>query len=286
MSIFTPLALVLALSLWAAPAAEAATPVATAKEDAVRKINLSGRQRMLSQRIAQAACHATIGVNADEAGRRLAEARQLFGETLTALRRGDPGMGILAEDEASVLSALNEVDGLWGDFSAAANQAATDRGAFDTVAGQNVDLLKRSDDVVKALVAAKGAGTVSADLAVTIDVAGRQRMLGQRIAKGACFVALGIDGAATELAAAIALFEASHEALIVGDLEAGIVPAPMADILNRLAAVDSIWTGVRDIALRAGGGETPSNDDLSRLSEAMDDLLREMNAAVTLYEDG
>lgn len=269
-----------------APAAPAANPEPiTARQDAVRKINLSGRQRMLSQRIAQAACHAEMGVDRDANLRILAEATGLYHSTLQALRNGSDEMGILPEKDPSVIAALDAVGEIWPAFrDATEGVRLSDTGALDAIARTNTALLARSNDVVQALVASRGDAVVAADLAQTIDVAGRQRMLSQRIAKGACFVARGIDGAAAELIDSIALFEASHAALLGGDADRGIVAAPFDELLAQLMIVDAGWADLRDAARRASGGQALSTADLSVLSKGLSDLLREMNTAVGMYE--
>ena len=64
--------------------------------------------------------------------------------------------------------------------------------------------------------------------ALAIDVAGRQRMLSQRMSKNVCLVGSGInvDAAKAELAATAQVFATSLFALRDGMVQAGINPPP------------------------------------------------------------
>ena len=93
----------------------------------------------------------------------------------------------------------------------------------------------------------------SADTGV-VNVAGRQRMLSQRITKFALSVAQGEEKAKDGLSAASALFDKSLKGLIDGDPELRLPPAPQ-DLRPLLSALQAEWapfyTAVRAIEAQA-----------------------------------
>ena len=80
-----------AVALPPAPPAQAETLIGA--EAAKRKINLAGRQRMLSQRMAMLACMADSDVQTENALARADAAHDLFDRTLQGLRFGDEELG-------------------------------------------------------------------------------------------------------------------------------------------------------------------------------------------------
>ena len=88
---------------------------------------------------------------------------------------------------------------------------------LDAVYAQNVPLLKKSNAAVSAYTdAARTAGAAVAGS--VLDVAGRQRMLTQKMSKEAAFIGLNINKDATlsALSATFLLFEASHVDIVRG----------------------------------------------------------------------
>ncbi|CAE8743624.1 unnamed protein product, partial [Polarella glacialis] len=102
----------------------------------------------------------------------------------------------------------------------------------------NVALLKTSNVVVGQLVdAAKAAGSVAPGLVVAI--AGRQRMLIQRMCKEALLVGLGFDATANlaNLKSTSSLFGASHSGVIMGAEWASLVVCCLLFVIRCLLFV-------------------------------------------------
>lgn len=81
------------------------------------------------------------------------------------------------------------------------------------------------------------------ELSQRIDVAGRQRMLIQRIARASCFALSQIDGQnhATMAADSILHFEMSQSLLRSGDRAKGFLAEDSELVIQRLNDVDAIW---------------------------------------------
>lgn len=112
----------------------------------------------------------------------------------------------------------------------------------------------------------------------TINVAGAQRMLSQKMTKEALLLREGaIERAALE--ATIAQFAQAHQALLKGDALRNISVIKAPPIQAQMALVGQLWQTFRGQLERlAGGGEV----ELAALENASTTLLREMNKAVAL----
>ncbi|MEH6825600.1 MAG: methyl-accepting chemotaxis protein [Motiliproteus sp.] len=120
--------------------------------------------------------------------------------------------------------------------------------------------------------------SLSAD-AETINVAGRQRMLSQRLAKEALMVAQGVEQRAA-LEKTLSLFEHSHKKLISGDSQAGIVAPSSPVISKQLQHVGGLWDQYK-IAIDAYL-QTPGRRTLEQLHRQSPVILVEMNKAVVM----
>lgn len=273
-----------------APVNAETTSDTTAAEVALR-VDVAGRQRMLSQRMAKAACLAARDVRHDEALAEMQAAFDLFARSHAALRDGDAEIGLGPETYPEVIEALEEVDSPWSVVRMIVEMSIYEGRTYDDAlllldrAAQEMTS-KMNDAVgVTARAHAENAAEVPLALALTIDVAGRQRMLSQRIAKAACL--LGTKAAdethRDQLAEATALFDASLTALRQGMPEAGVIAPPTREIAERLAWIAQLWAGLRADAEQAIMGEDLGDEALGQLAQRSEILLAEMNATVALY---
>lgn len=255
------------------------------QDDSLQKINVAGRQRMLTQRIAASACFARLGIEKKVQSDTLQSARTLFEKSLNALSAGNSELGIFAEQDPKVLGELESVRSLWAQFGELIDGSSNgDRNATEQLITASLPILGQSNRVVKALVASRGAGgTMSPELARTVDVAGRQRMLSQKIAKASCAALSGIfpKKSREELELAVMEFETAMVGLAFGG--DGLVPAPSQKIAFQLEIVQEIWGEVRGPVLRVAGQEDLSLDEQVVIARRTNDLLREMNKAVGMY---
>ncbi len=120
-----------------------------------------------------------------------------------------------------------------------------------------------------------------------VNIAGRQRMLSQRMTKEALILASGDRAAAKNLAATLELFDASLRGLIEGDAAMGLPPTDDSRIAAQMQKVAALWGPFRqsaEIVLRAGGSADPeARQALRAMVTGNGALLQEMNAAVELY---
>lgn len=172
MTTILPLALA-ALMAWGLPPAAAQTPapgaVASAGIDRVAAIDIAGRQRMLSQRMAKAYLLLVLGVDVERSRALLAESIERFDVQLATLKAA-----ARTDDTGAALANLERQ---WVTFKAVLVQPPSRSGA-DALYDASEALQSAAHQVTLSL--ERGAGPPSERL---VNLAGRQRMLTQRMAK-------------------------------------------------------------------------------------------------------
>ncbi len=270
-----------------APAAAATGPI-TAQEDAANRVNIAGRQRMLSQRMAKASCYIAINLKVDRHLEVLEAAKNDFASALYGLRYGNDSLRLLTPDRSVAEEAFAPVAELWDPFHGAVAKLLEDQGAQDAinfVYANNDNLLRLSNNAVTIMSETYGGASISAQVANTINVAGRQRMLSQRMAKGFCEVQRNpaSPAAQEEFVEALDLFRLSHVALLTGSEAQNIIAPPNTEVRLQLVLVDEAWRMIRQDLELAAAGVPPSLDAVDRVGRWTETLLIEMNRAVGLY---
>jgi hypothetical protein len=293
MTVRTSLTAIMAIAMLAIAPAQIshATDIATA-EDGKRKINLSGRQRMLSQRMAKAVCFAALDVQTSAHLTMISDAHSLFDTTLKGLRAGDETLGMNPEKTPRILAELDAVDTLWERYGAtvasAKGSSAAAQAALEEVGALNVPVLVQMNKAVGEFERHYGSGgEIHPVLALALNVAGRQRMLTQKASKEFCLIAAGqnVDANRAALAETVALFETSLLGLMDGNDEMGLVEAPTDEIYGQLETVLALWEPLKPIFEKVAGGGMASAADLERVARDNNPLLVEMNRAVGMYEN-
>ncbi|OMH38272.1 methyl-accepting chemotaxis protein [Motiliproteus sp. MSK22-1] len=118
--------------------------------------------------------------------------------------------------------------------------------------------------------------TMSAS-AETINVAGRQRMLSQRLAKETLMVVQGVEQKVA-VEKTMQLFESSHQDLINGNPSTGIVAPATPQISQQLEHVGSLWTDYKQTINNYLVDASKQN--LGLLHKQSPVILKEMNKAV------
>ncbi|SFJ88786.1 Type IV pili methyl-accepting chemotaxis transducer N-term, partial [Jannaschia pohangensis] len=197
------------------------------------RIDMSGKLRMLSQRIAASACNEAAGIALDQSVPMIAAAVAEYDRIIAALEHGDDELGIFgAETNRKILADIQALHAVWDplhvDLDTAIAGDITAEEAFQIEAVSD-ELLKIAQHMVSLISGryADPAALMQAD-ALTIDIAGRQRMLAQRMSKNACLIASGhdVEASRAEMLAALEMYDTSLTALRFGMPTAGISPPP------------------------------------------------------------
>lgn len=129
---------------------------------------------------------------------------------------------------------------------------------------------------------------LSASDASVINVAGRQRMLSQRMTKEALIIAAPNSTIedVNNLKVTRALFEVSHDALRYGNQSMGIPATTNSKAISQWVTVDTIWQDFRSdiIAIEDSEG-APLQEDIEDVIEDSVPILVELNLLVSIFEE-
>ena len=254
------------------------------------RIELSGELRMLSQRTVAAACYTQFGIDTETTLEALNGAVGETSQILEALAFGNRDMGIpYEENRLKTQVGLGKLMESWIPQAELAIEIASGNGTPEMLA----DLASQSRphlDFANVMVAEiAGQYSLPGELlqsdALVIDIAGRQRMLAQQIAKDACLVANDVNAetARAELDSAIEMFDTSLYALFLGMPAAGIQPPRTPEIAASLQTVINRWEALKPMLTEAANGGDAAM--LATIFAETDALTADMTAVVDLYTD-
>ncbi len=232
---------------------------ALVKKDAIKLIDIAGKQRMLSQRIAKDYLYIGKKVAVDKASRQLKASLKEFKEGQTKLGEmiNDPEIKNLL---AFVNLSLSELEGIvQKPFSLDNAQLVLDLSESMLEGSQYVvDSLKKIANVKESQIIARS---------------GKQRMLAQRIAKYYIAYQAGIKDKNTidQMKAAVKEFSENHKVLMENKDNT-------ATINQKLAQVDKLWKIVYKFYLNIEKGGLPFI-----VFTSTDDITRKMNEITELY---
>ena len=163
-------------------------------------MNISGRQRMLSQKMSKEALLVAAKINPEENKNKLKDTMKLFETSLQALMEGNAAMNIPVCELPEILEQLEKVQTLYADlnviFAKMVEGEVADIVEMQQIAKASLPLLTAADKAVQMFgEEAKKVLVKDPALALVINIAGRQRMLSQKMAKEALLIHLKVDAA-------------------------------------------------------------------------------------------
>jgi PilJ/NarX-like methyl-accepting chemotaxis transducer len=240
-------------------AAALTCPLPAQAAEARSALNRAGEQRMLSQRMVKAYGMMALGTMTRPAAEQLRDSIARFEANMVAL--GGP-----ARQELKVRQAREDLIRAWTPFRAKLFELATPE-SVRTLARMGDELLTRAEGLVLALEPREGVASV-------LNIAGRQRMLSQRVAKAYVLIALGIDIDAMrgELARAAELFVSGLDTL-------GKRPENTLEIRRELQELNLQWEWLSNaIAMDSGASYSVI------VAEAAEAILQIAERLTQLYE--
>ena len=248
-------------------------------------LNLSGRQRMLTQRIAKNSLLVAANIDAKFAKADLIKSAKLYNKTLNGFINGDPSQKLVATKDPKIKQFLQTVKKNWQPFYDSAIKFADtkDRASLKYIIANNEKMLKLSHKLVQMYKNSKTSSNISKEMAEKVDLAGRQRMLSQKMLKEKLLIMYNISKKSNmaKLDKDINDFSSVLHDLIKGSKKRNWSPEPITHILNQLKVVDNLWAKFRPILLK----NKLSKSDMAKVNKLDMKLLFEMNKAVKMYEE-
>ena len=247
------------------------------------QVNLSGKQRMLTQKMSKEALLVALGIDANDNRNNLKKTIALFDKTLIGLQKGDHSLGLVETINKDILDQLQRVAALWQDFKplvvSQANSDKKNKTTLEQIAIKNMPLLAAMNVAVGMYANISGADT--AELAVVINLSGKQRMLTQKMTKEFLMIAHAIKVKENQqaLVNSISLFDKTLKGLLDGSKELGLPSTTDTKIRDQLVLVKKHWLAFSPLL------QKPASDiSLRQVAKANLPLLSEMNKAVKMYE--
>lgn len=246
-------------------------------------INLSGRQRMLTQKMSKEMLLIFLGIDVKQNRINLGNSAIMFSDTLKGLMDGDKKVNLPPTTDEAIYKQLERVSSLWQQFSQYVLSTLSgdiDRAFIERMAQENLPLLSEMNKAV--YMYEKAAGADLKTLAPVVNLSGRQRMLSQKMTKEFLLVAVHIseDQNKANLTRTTALFDRTLKGLLDGDPGQRLPGTPEADIRAQLGLVQAHWDNYRPV-LEA---EVFSEAQVKQAAVLNLPLLKEMNTAVKMYE--
>lgn len=256
------------------------------------RINFAGKLRMLSQRIPAAACNLNAGVAPDESETVLNSAVAEFDRILAALEFGDDALGIFgAEERRKTRRIIEELHTRLDPLEAAlvdTSEGVPTDAAIQVVADGNSEVLEVAVMLVSQLAGqyANQAELLQSD-AITIDIAGRQRMLTQKVSKEVCLIMSDVnaDAARETIGGTIRMFESSLDALRNGNQAVGILPPRSDEISVGLDNVHTNWMALKAHLDTIQSGGAIDEEARAVVFLGLNATMAEMNRVVGLYSE-
>ena len=226
-------------------------------------INKAGRQRMLSQRMAKAYCQIGLGVEVERSKKILEQSVALFDRQLTELKAFAPS--------PEIKDTYAKLEQTWLVYRQLLTGSEPNIDNAKKIAQASEDVLKLAQQGTVLL--EKQSGTATGKL---INVAGRQRMLSQRIAKLSMFRAWDITSAqmTQDLASAMKEFTAAQVFLTSAPQNSGAIN-------NELQLASTQWLFFADALKQTEGTRAEQLRNVATTSER---ILQVMDDVTGLYE--
>ena len=256
-------------------------------------LNLSGKQRMLTQKMSKEVMLVALGVELEKNVSNLKSTSALFDKTLKGLRNGSSELRLPPTSSKRILRQLGKIDKLWAEFypniQAITSAGKVTKEQVAAIAKNNLPLLKQMNKAVGLYEKDAKKGGLKSDqgLAATLNLSGKQRMLTQKMSKEFLLVAYGheVENNRLNLLETYTLFERTLKGLRVGDDTLGLPGTKQESILQQLSVVEKLWSDFKPIVVSAvenKGDIAPAQ--ITKLANSNLPLLKEMNKAVGMYE--
>jgi hypothetical protein len=241
-------------------------------------INLAGKQRMLTQKMSKEALLIAKGINIQSNSQSLHKTIALFDKTLLGLRNGNKSLHLPKTNNKEIVKQIDKVISLWKSFKIHVEKVAngeTGKATLVAIDKENLPLLRNMNMVVQ-MYENNNDSHLDPLMAKTINLAGRQRMLTQKMTKELLLIANRLKSNANveSLKSTGELFKDTLTDLMTNNQEAMKDP----DIAKRLMIVQQLWSQYQNLI--ATTGISPKEQQVSK--EKQNDISQKMTKELLL----
>jgi len=255
---------------------------AISDKELATSINLSGKQRMLTQKMTKEAFLIRSNIDKESNIKKLKKSSQLFDKTLKGLMNGDNSLRLIATKNNEIQKQLQTVDKVWKPFYQEVQSIILGKASdssYKFLEQNNIPLLKEMNKAV-GMYASQNRGSSKFKLANDINLAGRQRMLTQKMGKDLLFINNKFKPKKylSDFSKSKRLFSKTLNGLFNGDKKLKLVGTKLPKITAQLNVVKKLWKEQQSVLDRATKGK-----DIQKAINGLDTILVEMNRAVIEY---
>jgi hypothetical protein len=207
-----------------------------------RVINLAGKQRMLTQKMTKEALLIAKGIEVEKNKKNLKATIALFDKTLLGLRNGDQELHLPKTEDPIIIKEIDRAINRWKSFKTKISQIAKgkiDKKILKAIDQENLPLLANMNYIVE-IYENHQDSDIDPYLTHTINLAGRERMLTQKMTKELLLIAnsLKSDANVKSLRSSGELFQKTMNDLMTNNKESLNDP----QIASRLITVQKLWS--------------------------------------------
>ena len=255
---------------------------ALSNKDLAISINLAGKQRMLSQKMTKESFLIRLNIDKEENIKKLTKSSQLFDKTLKGLMQGEASLQLVAIKDEAIQAQLQEIQKLWIPFNKEIQDVITGKAtksSYSFLEANNIPLLKAMNKAVE-LYTLQNKGHKSLTIVNDINLAGKQRMLTQKMGKDLLFISnkLKTKYYQEDFKKSQKLFTQTLQGLFEGSEILKLTGTQLPKITKQLKIVEQLWKEHQptlNLALK--------NQEIKKAITGLDDILVEMNKAVIIY---
>ncbi len=245
------------------------------KEDSII-INLAGKQRMLTQKMSKEALLIARGIDIQQNKKNLKATISLFDKTLKGLYNGDKELGLHKTTDREILEQLDLVSKLWKSFKKDVEKVVLgdiEKSTLEAIDKKNMSLLNNMNMVVQ-IYQDKSKSDLDSQLAKTINLAGRQRMLTQKMTKELLLIANKIKSNANEksLKSTGELFRDTLTNLVTNNK--GAISDP--EISKRLSHVKNLWDKYQNIIANSDISQKGQKESQKKQDKISQEITKEL----------
>ena len=261
------------------------------EDDHHLRLNFVDRQRMLNEMIVKSLCLVDQRVKRSMYRNQLAVAQFAYQETLLHLTQGSAALKLAPEAREELRKAIEDLKAEWVKYAAVLNGWSVARWGKKLFAVKVYEVnealavrLQQVNDLYRGVYEKQR--VIGSEARAGILLAGRQRMLTQKMTKELCQLAqsYNVDETRKRLNESLSQFAKTTKTLAKGDPEAGLNGEPPGMALELMERSEAVFATAEPILTAAASGNLATPEQLSLVAEANDKALHTWGKAASVYE--